>query len=80
MKIDILDYFSITGVIIYNLYTLLYSNKFDVLRLYIYKMFSNKSQKHQWSSGRIVPCHGTDPGSIPGWCTFLRAVMIKAFE
>ena len=25
--------------------------------------------KHQWSSGRIVPCHGTDPGSIPGWCT-----------
>ncbi len=21
---------------------------------------------HQWSSGRIVPCHGTDPGSIPG--------------
>ncbi|RDX71428.1 hypothetical protein CR513_49231, partial [Mucuna pruriens] len=25
-------------------------------------------QQHQWSSGRIVPCHGTDPGSIPGWC------------
>ena len=24
--------------------------------------------KHQWSSGRIVPCHGTDPGSFPGWC------------
>ena len=24
--------------------------------------------KHQWSSGRIVPCHGTEPGSIPGWC------------
>ncbi|KAF3556077.1 hypothetical protein F2Q69_00011847 [Brassica cretica] len=24
------------------------------------------SSKHQWSSGRIVPCHGTDPGSIPG--------------
>ena len=23
---------------------------------------------HQWSSGKIVPCHGTDPGSIPGWC------------
>ncbi|AES89661.1 hypothetical protein MTR_4g078300 [Medicago truncatula] len=23
--------------------------------------------RHQWSSGRIVPCHGTDPGSIPGW-------------
>lgn len=30
----------------------------------------NKLHKlHQWSSGRIVPCHGTDPGSIPGWCT-----------
>lgn len=27
-------------------------------------------QKHQWSSGRTVPCHGTDPGSIPGWCIF----------
>jgi hypothetical protein len=26
--------------------------------------------EHQWSSGRIVPCHGTDPGSIPGWCIF----------
>ena len=26
------------------------------------------SSLHQWSSGRIVPCHGTDPGSIPGWC------------
>uniref|UniRef100_A0A7N0V6A5 Uncharacterized protein n=1 Tax=Kalanchoe fedtschenkoi TaxID=63787 RepID=A0A7N0V6A5_KALFE len=26
------------------------------------------TSKHQWSSGRIVPCHGTDPGLIPGWC------------
>ena len=33
---------------------------------------SKISQQHQWSSGRIVPCHGTDPGSIPGWCNFLR--------
>ena len=24
---------------------------------------------HWWSSGRIVPCHDTDPGSIPGQCT-----------
>ncbi|KHN25557.1 Arginase, partial [Glycine soja] len=24
-----------------------------------------------WSSGRIVPCHGTDPGSIPGWCIII---------
>ena len=30
-----------------------------------------KHNKHQWSSGRIVPCHGTDPGSIPGWCKIL---------
>ena len=22
--------------------------------------------KRGWFSGRIVPCHGTDPGSIPG--------------
>nr|XP_011464758.1 PREDICTED: BI1-like protein [Fragaria vesca subsp. vesca] len=28
----------------------------------------NLNNKHQWSSGRIVPCHATDPGSIPGWC------------
>ena len=31
----------------------------------------NQPYEHQWSSGRIVPCHGTDPGSIPGWCTLL---------
>ena len=33
-------------------------------------MCSSESRCHktdkQWSSGRIVPCHGTDPGSIPG--------------
>ena len=29
-----------------------------------------QNDEHQWSSGRIVPCHGTDPGSIPGWCIF----------
>ncbi|WKY01458.1 hypothetical protein Q1695_015450 [Nippostrongylus brasiliensis] len=23
---------------------------------------------HQWCSGIIVPSHGTDPGSTPGWC------------
>ena len=23
---------------------------------------------HRWSSGRIRPCHGRDPGSIPGRC------------
>ncbi len=28
------------------------------------------TQQHRWSSGRIVPCHGTDPGSIPGRCNF----------
>lgn len=36
--------------------------------LIIYIKFLKRFQKHQWSSGRIVPCHGTDPGSIPGWC------------
>ena len=25
-------------------------------------------QRHSWSSGRIGPCHGPDPGSIPGEC------------
>ena len=35
-----------------------------------------KLKEHQWSSGRIVPCHGTDPGSIPGWCIAQGAVMI----
>ena len=30
-------------------------------------------QQHRWSSGRILPCHGRDPGSIPGRCMyFLR--------
>ena len=24
---------------------------------------------HRWSSGRIRPCHGRDPGSIPGRCS-----------
>lgn len=24
-------------------------------------------ETHQWSSGRIAPCHG---GSIPGWCMY----------
>ena len=26
------------------------------------------STEHSWSSGRIGPCHGPDPGSIPGEC------------
>lgn len=25
---------------------------------------------HRWSSGMMHPCHGCDPGSIPGRCTF----------
>ena len=25
-----------------------------------------RNLKRGWFSGRIVPCHGTDPGSIPG--------------
>ena len=27
------------------------------------------SLKHSWSSGRIRPCYGRDPGSIPGRCS-----------
>ena len=27
---------------------------------------------HRWSSGRILPCHGRDPGSIPGRCTHIH--------
>ena len=27
------------------------------------------SLEHRWSSGRIRPCHGRDPGSIPGRCS-----------
>ena len=26
----------------------------------------HEESKRGWFSGRIVPCHGTDPGSIPG--------------
>ena len=29
----------------------------------------NHSLWHRWSSGRIRPCHGRDPGSIPGRCS-----------
>ena len=38
-------------------------------KIFIYFVYHFPT-KHQWSSGRIVPCHGTDPGSIPGWCNF----------
>ena len=34
---------------------------------------------HQWSSGRIVPCHGTDPGSIPGWCRYPFFLLRRLF-
>jgi len=36
---------------------------------------------HRWSSGRILPCHGRDPGSIPGRCTvrtFLAATLLQS--
>ena len=34
---------------------------------------------HSWSSGRIGPCHGPDPGSIPGECThsFCQSGLLK---
>ena len=39
--------------------------------------------KRGWFSGRIVPCHGTDPGSIPGsrmllFSTFLFFAVLLA--
>lgn len=30
------------------------------------KADSGMFKQRGWFSGRIVPCHGTDPGSIPG--------------
>ncbi|KAK9993785.1 hypothetical protein SO802_023488 [Lithocarpus litseifolius] len=44
------------------------------------KNHRNQSVKHQWSSGRIVPCHGTDPGSIPGWCNLFRSLSVPQFH
>ena len=38
------------------------------VKLDYHSFYGSFNNKHQWSSGRIVPCHGTDPGSIPGWC------------
>ena len=43
----------------------------------ICKMYQNR---HQWSSGRIVPCHGTDPGSIPGWCIWFLYMFSMWFQ
>lgn len=31
---------------------------------------------HQWCSGIIVPSHGTDPGSTPGWCNFFAIFVL----
>ena len=30
----------------------------------------DNNYEHLWSSGTTYPCHGWDPGSIPGKCTF----------
>ena len=32
------------------------------------EMNNSTHKMHQWSSGRMVRCHGTNPGSIVGWC------------
>ena len=43
------------------------------------KTFLSQAQlEHSWSSGRIGPCHGPDPGSIPGECssTFLFCALL----
>ena len=39
-------------------------------------MNNSTHKMHQWSSGRMVRCHGTNPGSIVGWCMWIWAVMI----
>ena len=35
-------------------------------QIYMVDKADLNSSMRRWSSGRIVPCHGTDPGSIPG--------------
>ena len=34
---------------------------------------------HRWSSGRILPCHGRDPSSILGRCSWLRFCFFCVF-
>ena len=34
---------------------------------------------HRWSSGRILPCHGRDPGSIPGRCMQCTKLFLHDF-
>ena len=46
-----------------------------------FRCISHLSQRG-WFSGRIVPCHGTDPGSIPGsrMCNWVFNVDIMIFS
>ena len=37
------------------------------------------SLEHRWSSGRIRPCHGRDPGSIPGRCSMKLQSNVPTF-
>ena len=46
----------------------------------ITKFFCNIDRQHQWSSGRIHPCHRCDPGSIPGWCICSRKDLSISFN
>lgn len=48
-----------------------YKRKGEVKICYwIYYVFHriDTIQMHLWSSGKILPCHGREPGSIPGRC------------
>jgi len=37
--------------------------------------FCSLTSRHQWSSCRIVPCHGTDSGLIPSWCMLFQFLL-----
>ena len=45
-----------------DIYTVISTNRASNIR-------RTHSLWHRWSSGRIRPCHGRDPGSIPGRCS-----------
>ena len=37
----------------------------------------DKEQAREWSSGRMAPCHGVGPGSIPGSRTFVGIMIAR---
>ena len=42
--------------------------------------YEASQQQHSWSSGRIGPCHGPDPGSIPGECIPSLLILLVLLE